>query len=67
MTHVCKLKKDMNGMKQDPRAWYGRINSLLTRLGFTKSKIDPNLYMKVVDDEPVILLLYMDDIFLTKN
>ena len=34
-------------------------------MGFTKSKVDPNLYLKVVKDEPVILLLYVDDLFLT--
>ena len=36
-------------------------------MGFTKSKVDPNLYLKVVEDEPVILLLYVDDLFLTGN
>ena len=36
-------------------------------MGFTKSKADPNLYMKIMDDEPVILLLYVDDLFLTGN
>ena len=36
-------------------------------MGFTKSKADPNLYLKVVEDEPVILLLYVDDLFLTGN
>ena len=35
-------------------------------MGFTKSKADSNLYYKVVEDEgPVILLLYVDDLFLT--
>jgi hypothetical protein len=52
------------GLKQAPRAWYGRIDSFLTRLGFTKSKVDPTLYFKVMNDEPVILLLYVDDLFL---
>ena len=66
-THVCKLKKALYGLKQAPRAWYGRINSFLMSLGFTKSKVDPNLYFKVMDDEPVILLLYVDDLFLTCN
>jgi hypothetical protein len=33
-------------------------------LGFTKSKVDPNLYFKIQNDEPVILLLYVDDLFL---
>jgi hypothetical protein len=64
-THVCRLKKALYGLKQAPRAWYGRIDSFLTSLGFTKSKSDPNLYFKVMNDETVILLLYVDDLFLT--
>ena len=67
ITHVYKLKKAMYRLKQAPRAWYGRINSFLTSWGFTKSKDDPSLYFKVMDDEPVILLLYVDDLFLTRN
>ena len=43
VTHVCKLKMTQYGLKQAPRAWYGRIYSFLTSLGFTKSKVDPNL------------------------
>jgi hypothetical protein len=34
-------------------------------LGFTKSKVDSNLYFKVMNNEPVVLLLYVDDLFLT--
>jgi hypothetical protein len=52
-------------LKQAPRAWYGRIDSFPMSLGFTKSKANPNLYFKIEDDGPVILLLYMDDLFLT--
>ena len=48
-THVCKLKKALYGLKQAPRMWYGRIDSFLMSLGFTKSKADPNLYSKVED------------------
>ena len=66
-THVCKLKKALYGLKQAPRAWYGRIDSFLMSMGVSKSKVDPNLYYKVVEDEPLILLLYMDDLFLTQN
>jgi hypothetical protein len=64
-SHVCKLKKALYGLKQSPKAWYGRIESFLTSLGFTKSKADSNLYFKVMNDEPVILLLYVNDLFLT--
>ena len=64
-THVCKLKKDLYGLKQAPGAWYGRIDSFLMSLGFTRSKVDSNLYFKVMNDESIILLLYVDDLFLT--
>ena len=36
-------------------------------MGFDKSKVNPNLSYKVVEDVPVILLLYVDDLFLTGN
>jgi hypothetical protein len=58
------LKKDLYGLKQDPRAWHGKIDSFLTILGFTKSKADSNLYFKVMNDEPIILLLHVDELFL---
>ena len=66
-SHVCKLKKTLYGLKQAPRAWYERIDEFLVSLGFTKSDADPNFYHKVVNDEPLILVLYVDDLFLTKN
>jgi hypothetical protein len=59
-THVCGLKEAMYVLKQAPRAWYSRIDSFLTSLGFTKSKVDSNLYFKVMNDEPMMFLLYVD-------
>ena len=35
------------------------------KLGFTKSTADSNLYYKVVDEHTLILVLYVDDLFLT--
>ena len=34
-------------------------------MGFTKSKVDSNIYYKVEDDNPMMLLLYVDDLFVT--
>jgi hypothetical protein len=61
------MKKAMYGLKQAPRAWYGIIDSFFTRLGFTKRKDDSNLYFKVMNAEPIIFLLYVDDLFLTRE
>ena len=64
---MYKLKKYLYGLKQEPRTWYDRIDSFLTSLGFTKSKADSNLYYKVEEGNPVILLLYVDDLFVTSE
>ena len=36
-------------------------------LGFTESKEDSNLYFKVEGGRPVMLLLYVNDLFLTEK
>jgi hypothetical protein len=64
-THVFRLKKSLYGIKQAPRAWYARIYNYLMRLGFSKSHANPKLYYKVMNNAPMILLLYVDDLFLT--
>ena len=48
-SHVFRLKKSFYSLEQAPRTWYGRIDSFLSSLGFTKSKADSNLYYKVED------------------
>ena len=45
--------------------WYNIIDGFLSSLGFTKIKADSNLCYKVEDGNPVILLLYVDDLFVT--
>jgi hypothetical protein len=52
------------GLKQAPRAWYARIDIYLQSLDFSKSAVDPNLYFKVTENHPLILILYVDDLFL---
>ena len=66
-SHICKLKKEIYGLKQAPRPWCGRIDRYLVNLGFTKSDADPNLYYKIENNEPLILVLYVDDLFLAGN
>ena len=52
------------GLKQEPHAWYNRIDSHLTRLGFTKSEVDENLYQILVEGKLLIIVLYVDDLIL---
>lgn len=63
--HVYRIKRALYGLKQAPRAWYGRVDNYLQKMGFVKSDTDPNLYYLRVGDQPLILVLYVDDLFLT--
>jgi hypothetical protein len=63
--HVCRLKKTLYGLKQAPRAWYSKIHCYLQSIGFIKSDVDPNLYLLIKGWDFLILVLYVDDLFLT--
>jgi len=40
------------------------MDAYLIRIGFMKSYVDLNLYIKVVNNDPFIILLYVDDLFI---
>ena len=64
---VCKLKKSIYGLKQSPREWYSKINAFFISQGFDRSQNDPNLYIKHIQDDIVIIILYVDDLILTSS
>ncbi|KAG8481821.1 hypothetical protein CXB51_027173 [Gossypium anomalum] len=63
---VYRLKKAMYGLKQAPRAWYDRIDSYLSRLGFEKSLSEPTLFVKKSKEETLLIVsIYVDDLLVT--
>ena len=52
------------GMGKSPSAWYERYQSAVTRNGFSSSPHDSALFA-CHSSEPVILLLYVDDMIIT--
>jgi hypothetical protein len=64
-SHVCRLKKSLYRLKQAPRTRYSRNDGYLQSVGCTKSEADPNMYFILVWNDPLILVLYIDDLFLT--
>jgi hypothetical protein len=60
--YVCKLKKSLYGLKQDPRAWYSKLDKYLQQTGFKKGSVDNNLYIKVNQDSILLIEVYVDDI-----
>jgi uncharacterized cupredoxin-like copper-binding protein len=62
---VYRLNKALYGLKQAPRSWYSRIDRHLMNLGFEKSPSEFTLYVKKVDNEILVVSLYVDDLFVT--
>jgi hypothetical protein len=64
-SHVCRLKKALYGLKQAQEHGIPRSMDILQSMGFTKSEADSNLYYIFVQIDLLILVLYVDDLFLT--
>ncbi|CAI7875171.1 unnamed protein product [Closterium sp. NIES-54] len=59
-----RLRKALYGLKQAPRAWNEEIGTTLIAAGFDRSACDEALYIRFVDEEPVYVLVYVDDLLL---
>jgi hypothetical protein len=65
--HVCRLHKSLYGLKQAPRAWFTRLSQALLDIGFSCSQLDPSLFTYHTAKVHIFLLVYVDDIILTRN
>jgi hypothetical protein len=61
---VYRLKKSLYGLKQDPRAWYAKMDSYLLSHNFVHCKSDPNVYMLRMADSLLLLVLYVNDLMI---
>jgi hypothetical protein len=64
---VCKLNKSLYGIKQEPRAWYEKIDTHFLKSGFKRCRFDPNLYVCFSPDDGLIVFVYVDDLIITRN
>jgi hypothetical protein len=63
-THVCILRKALYALKKAPQAWYSLIDTYLLQMGFEKNDVDLNLYYIIRGEDTLILILYVDDLFI---
>ena len=63
--HILKLKKALYGLKQAPRAWNSRLNEVLLKQGFVRSKCDYGVYLTAEIQERIIIGVYVDDMIIT--
>ena len=63
---VCRLHKSLYGLKQSPRAWFGRFTRVLKDCGYKQGHADHTLFTKHSNQgRCTILSVYVNDIILT--
>ena len=63
--HILKLKKVFLRLKQASRAWSSKLNEVLIRKGFVRSKSDYAIYYKAEMQDTIIIGVYVDDMIIT--
>ena len=65
---MCKLKKTLYGLKQSPRAWFGKFILTTKILGYKQCNGDHTLFYQHFPIGGVtILIVYVDDIIIIGN
>jgi Reverse transcriptase (RNA-dependent DNA polymerase) len=64
---VCRLNKSIYGLKQSPRAWYEKLSHFLLSCNFKTSWEDTSLFIKHNEHGITVVLVYVDDIIITRN
>ena len=62
---VCRLHKSLYGLKQSPRAWFGKFSSVVQQFGMSRSEVDHSVFYRHSSAGCIYLIVYVDDIVLT--
>ncbi|RVW96586.1 Retrovirus-related Pol polyprotein from transposon RE2 [Vitis vinifera] len=63
---VCRLRRSLYGLKQSPRAWFGRFSSVVQEFGMLRSTSDHSVFYHHNSLGSVFyLVVYVDDIVIT--
>jgi hypothetical protein len=62
---VLKLQKALYGLRQNPRAWYAKLDDTLGTLGFTRSPLEHALYRHGDATSFMLVGVYVNDLIIT--
>lgn len=63
----CRLKRALYGLKQSPRAWFGKFAKAMRKFGYKQSNSDHTLFIKKSGNLLTCLIIYVDDMIITGN
>ena len=62
---ICHLRRALYSLKQAPWAWFAKLSSTISRLGYFASHYDCTLFLHSIDKDTILLLIYVDDMIIT--
>ena len=60
---VCRIRKSLYGLKQSPRAWFGKFSEVIEKFGMRKSKSNNSIFNRNSQAGIILLVVYDDDFF----
>ncbi|CAL9030741.1 unnamed protein product [Prunus brigantina] len=57
----------MYGLKQSPRAWFGRFTTAMKKFGYQHANTDHTLFIKHRAGKVTLLIIYVDDMIVTSD
>ena len=64
---VCRLCKSLYGLKQSPRAWFGKFSEVIEKFILQKSKSNHSAFKKNFQTCIILLVVYVDDNVISGN
>jgi len=64
---ACKVQRSLYGLRQASKQWYAKLSNFLLNNGYILSVVDHTLFLKTNYNHITALLVYVDDIVLTRN
>lgn len=64
---VYKLRKSLYGLKQSGRNWNKVLHEHLVGTGFDRNPVDHSIYSKQVNNNLIIVLIWVDDLIVTSD
>lgn len=66
-SEVCKLNRSLYGLNQAPHAWFEKLRTTSLQFQSVQSQYDSSLFLHKTSQKIVILLIYVDDIVITRT
>ena len=62
---MCRLRKSLYGLKQSPRAWFGKFIQVVEKFNMQKSKLDHSIFYWNSSSGIILLVVFVDDIVIS--